>query len=172
MNLRNLDPKLTHLHHQLRAIQLAIAPPSLEDLALLLDGKILPHEPRTHDIPEPRENLIMRDGAGVAEVKDAGDVVAGHGEGAGQQVVQDGHAVGHVDDAGVGHYFGDEVARVQVVRDGHAEAQGQHVWVRFHELFDLGFCGRVVGARKVWRVELGEGFAADLVLVVVVVDAC
>ena len=134
MNLRNLIPILLELINQLGRIQLAVAPASLDDLGLLLEGEVLPLELGTDDVAEQGEDLVVGDGAGVGEVVDALLVVLGEEDGGGEEVGEDGVGVGDVDDALVFGDFGDEVAGVEVVGDGHSEAEDEDVVVVLHDL--------------------------------------
>ena len=68
------------------------------------------------------EALVVRDGAGVAEVVDATQLSLGESEGGREQVVQDRHGVRDIDHFFVLANLRDEVSRRQVVRDGHAHA--------------------------------------------------
>jgi hypothetical protein len=170
MHLRHLDPVLPHLRHQLACVQLTIAPPGLDDLALLLEREVLPLKARPHVLAEEREHLIVADGARVCEVVDARLVVRGEQDGARQQVVQDRVGVGDVDDTGVGCDLGHEGARVQIVRDGHAEAEDEHVGVGGEERLGCGFRGGVEGAGEVGGVAFEVAFSVDRVGIVVGVD--
>lgn len=90
VNLRHSDPVLRKLLLQLGRIQLAIAPPGLDDLALLLQREVGPLELRTDDVAEEREDLVVGDGTRVGEVEDADVLVLRHGDGGGEEVGEDG----------------------------------------------------------------------------------
>lgn len=71
VNSRNLVLILLELGLQLRRVQRAVAPARLDDLGLLFQGKVLPAQPRPHNLLEKREDLVVRDGAWVGKVVDA-----------------------------------------------------------------------------------------------------
>ena len=143
VHLGHLDPVLVQLRHQLRRVEHTVAPPRLDDLALLLEREVGPRERRPHEPLEQAQDLVVADRARVGEVVDARLAVAGEEERGGQEVVEERGGVGHVDDACVGRDFGHERARVQVVRDGHAEAQDEGVGVGGQQCFGRGFRGGV-----------------------------
>ena len=134
MHLRNLIPVPLQLLRQLRGVKAAVAPAGLDDLRLLLEREVGPLEGGAHDIAEEGQDLVVRDGARVGEVVDAGVAVVGEEDGGGEEVGEDGVRVGDVDDTVVLCDLGDEVAGVQVVGDGHAEAEDERVVVVLEDL--------------------------------------
>lgn len=79
--------------------KLAVTPPRLQNLCLLLNAKVLPFELGPNVLLEQCQNFVVRNCAGVGEVVDARVFVDGEGDGDGKEVVEERHGVGDVDDA-------------------------------------------------------------------------
>lgn len=77
VHLRDFDPILPQLLHQLRRVEFTITPARLDHLALLLEREILPHKVRPDMLLEQRQDFVVADGAGIGEVVDASFVVGG-----------------------------------------------------------------------------------------------
>lgn len=57
--------------HQLCTVQLAIAPPSLQDLALLFNTEVFPSETWIHNISIQTQDFVMADRTRIGEIVDS-----------------------------------------------------------------------------------------------------
>jgi len=158
VDLGNLVVVLLELADQLVRVELAVAATSLDDLGLLLEAKVLPGVVGADNLLEQGEDLVVRDGAGVGEVKDAGVVVLSEENGAGEEVVEDGVAVGNVDDSVVLGDLGDKVSGVKIVAHRHAKTEDEDVVVAGQDL------SHVRGAFTYASVEILTGSTWPLVM--------
>ena len=71
MNLRHLIIVFLQLVDQLCDVQLAVRPPSFDNLALFLKGKVCPFKRRPDMLLEKGKDFIVRDCTGVGEVVDS-----------------------------------------------------------------------------------------------------
>ena len=134
VDLWNLVFVLLELRNQLRRVQFAVAPARLNDLGLFLEAKVLPGKGRSDNVPEQRQDFVMRNGARVGKVVDTNVAVLGEEDGCWQQVREDGVAVGNVHHVVVFGDLGDKVSGVQVIRNWHAQTEDQAAGVVLDDL--------------------------------------
>lgn len=103
---------LLKLRLQFSSVKLAVATTSLDDLGLLLNGKVRPLEVGSDDVFEKLENLVVRDGARVGEVVDACLLVLCQYDGGWEEIVEDSVRVGDINNLFVLGDLGDEVTGV------------------------------------------------------------
>jgi hypothetical protein len=119
---------------KLCSIQLAVGASSLDDLGLLLEGKVLPAEIRSDELLEEGKNLVVGNSTWVGEVVDSSLLVLSQEDGSREEVGEDGVGVWNIDDTVVFGNLGDKVARVQVIGDWHTKSEDEAVGVVFHNL--------------------------------------
>jgi len=171
MNLWNLEVVFLELVDQLGSIKLAVASASLDNLGLLIQGKVLPREVWANVLLEKRKNLVVGDGTWVGEVVDPGFVVLRKKNGGWEEVVENSVGVGNINNALILGDLGDEVAAVQVIADWHSQSQDEHLWVGFHDLLNVSLGLGVERAIEIGLISLKVPWTSDGVLLIVCVDA-
>lgn len=135
----NLVVVLLKLVNKLGSIELAVGATSLDDLGLLLKGKVLPLERWTNVLLEEGKNLVVGNGSWVGEVEDTSGVVLGKDNGGWKKIGKDGVGVWYVDDTLVLGDLGDEVTAVEIVGNWHPQSEDEAVLVVLEDL--LGVSG-------------------------------
>ncbi len=111
---------LGHIPHKFGGIQFIIRASRLEDLALLLQCKVLVGVGRVNVFGVQIQAFVMGNDTGVAKVVNAGQSLGSHGKTCREHFREYCHGVGNVHDAFILDNFGNEIAMAQIVTNGHA----------------------------------------------------